>query len=103
MVDPLRCERGGGYSFPGAEVRGGVCATPRAAQIVSRQGRRAGIAGVTPHVLRHIFCKSLVDAGDSLDRVAVLAGHSNLDTTAGPRGPLSPAWRRRWGSSIGTC
>ncbi|WP_341474038.1 site-specific integrase [Desulfofundulus thermobenzoicus] len=36
----------------------------------------------TPHRLRHTFCKMLVDAGKSLDRVAVLAGHSNLNTTA---------------------
>ena len=33
-------------------------------------------------MLRHTFCKSLVDSGESLDRVALLAGHSNLNTTA---------------------
>ena len=37
---------------------------------------------VTPHVLRHTFCKSLVDAGESLERVALMAGHSNINTTA---------------------
>ena len=36
---------------------------------------------VTPHALRHTFGKSLVDAGVSLDKVAALMGHSNLNTT----------------------
>jgi len=34
------------------------------------------------HTLRHTFCKTLVDAGESLDRVAALAGHASLNTTA---------------------
>ncbi len=37
---------------------------------------------VTPHKLRHTFGKSLVDAGVSLDRVAMLMGHQDLATTA---------------------
>ena len=37
---------------------------------------------VTPHKLRHSFGKSLVDAGVSLDRVAMLMGHQDLATTA---------------------
>ena len=36
---------------------------------------------VTPHKLRHTFCKNLIDAGVSLEKVAMLAGHSNLETT----------------------
>ncbi len=50
---------------------------------LDRYARRAGIEGrVTPHMFRHTFCKALVDAGESLDRVAVLAGHNSLNTTA---------------------
>lgn len=50
---------------------------------LDRYARRAGIEGkVTPHMLRHTFCKALVDAGESLDRVAALAGHASLNTTA---------------------
>ncbi len=37
---------------------------------------------VTPHALRHTFGKNLVDAGVSLDRVAMLMGHKDLGTTA---------------------
>ncbi len=35
-----------------------------------------------PHaVLRHTFCKNLVDAGVSLEKIAALVGHESLDTT----------------------
>jgi integrase/recombinase XerC len=37
---------------------------------------------VTPHVLRHTFGKYLVDAGVSLDQVAQLMGHSDVNTTS---------------------
>lgn len=47
-----------------------------------RQSARAGLDPVvTPHVLRHTFCKMLIDLGVSLDRVATLAGHAWLDST----------------------
>ncbi len=36
---------------------------------------------VTPHKLRHTFCKNLIEAGVSLEKVAMLAGHENLETT----------------------
>lgn len=67
--------------FPG---RGGRPLTSRAVQqAFARYARRAGIeVTVTPHTLRHTFCKGLVDAGESLDRVAALAGHASLNTTA---------------------
>jgi integrase/recombinase XerC len=47
---------------------------------VAELGRRAGVA-VTAHTLRHTFAKNLVDAGVSLEKVAALLGHSNLNTT----------------------
>ena len=60
-----------------------ACLSARSAErIVSRYARLAGLEGVTAHALRHTFCKMLVDAGESLDRVATLAGHANLTTTA---------------------
>lgn len=36
---------------------------------------------ISPHHFRHTFCKNLVDAGVSLEKVASLAGHERLDTT----------------------
>lgn len=69
---------GGEWLFPG---KSGPM-TPRAVQKRLKElGRLAGV-DVTPHRLRHTFCKMLVDAGESLDRVALLAGHASLDTTA---------------------
>ena len=41
----------------------------------------AKIKDVSPHTLRHTFCKNLIDQGVPIDQVAVLAGHSSLDTT----------------------
>lgn len=36
---------------------------------------------ISPHQFRHTFCRNLVDAGISLEKVASLAGHERLDTT----------------------
>lgn len=50
--------------------------------IVEKYAYIAKLENLSPHVLRHTFLKTLVDAGESLDRVAILAGHENLNTTA---------------------
>jgi len=69
----------GEWVFPG---KNGGHLTVRAAQkALEKYGRLAGVE-VTPHRLRHTFCKMLVDAGEALDRVALLAGHENLNTTS---------------------
>ncbi len=39
------------------------------------------LGAVSPHQLRHTFCKNLVNAGVSLEKVASFAGHERLDTT----------------------
>lgn len=49
-------------------------------RVLSELGRRAGIE-VTPQELRHTFGKNLVDRGLSLEKVALLMGHSSLNTT----------------------
>ncbi len=43
-------------------------------------GRRANVE-VTPHTLRHTMAKNLMNADVSLEKVAALLGHSNLNTT----------------------
>ena len=48
---------------------------------VLRFAKKAGLKNVTPHTLRHSFAKALIDAGVSLEKVATLLGHSNLNTT----------------------
>ena len=36
---------------------------------------------ITPHSLRHTFCKNLINAGIGLEKVAMIVGHENLETT----------------------
>jgi site-specific recombinase XerD len=48
---------------------------------VLRFARETGLENVTPHVLRHSFAKALIDSGVTLEKVATLLGHSNLNTT----------------------
>ncbi|MFZ5898007.1 MAG: tyrosine-type recombinase/integrase [Bacillota bacterium] len=79
ISDWLAAHPGGPWLFPG---RQDAPLTRRAAEkALASLGRLAGV-DVTPHRLRHTFCKLLLDAGVSLDHVAALAGHGNLNTTA---------------------
>ena len=56
---------------------------PQAVQlIVKKYAQRAGLADVTPHVLRHSFAKHVLDAGEDLATVSRLLGHERLETTA---------------------
>jgi len=50
-------------------------------RIVRRYGQEAGLPHLSPHTLRHTFAKNLVNNGVSLEKVAVLLGHSSLETT----------------------
>lgn len=49
--------------------------------LINRYAYKAKLERVSPHSLRHSFCKNLIDAGVSLDKVALLAGHTSLDVT----------------------
>jgi len=42
---------------------------------------KTGIPDLTPHVLRHTFAHDLADRGESLQTIAQLLGHSNLNYT----------------------
>lgn len=52
-------------------------------RLLKKYSRQAGLdsEAVTTHSLRHTFGKNLVDSGVSLDQVAQLMGHANLNTT----------------------
>jgi len=79
VLDGYINETNGVWLFPGR--RNGFITTRAAENVLTKYGRLAGM-DITPHMLRHTFGKMLVDAGESLDRVAALMGHSNLNTTA---------------------
>lgn len=59
--------------------------TPRGVQSMltgyAKAAGHEGLDGLSPHALRHTFCKNLVDAGVGLEQVAALASHESLDTT----------------------
>ena len=55
---------------------------PRAVQrAVHRIAKKAKVENATPHTLRHTFAKTLLDENVPIDQVALLLGHSNLNTT----------------------
>jgi integrase/recombinase XerD len=62
--------------------KGGGLSPRSVERLVKKYAYHARLDEVTPHILRHTFCKSLIDARVSIDRVADLAGHESLDTTA---------------------
>ncbi|NMB42318.1 MAG: tyrosine-type recombinase/integrase [Firmicutes bacterium] len=51
-------------------------------RIIKKYADLAGLEEVSPHTLRHQFCKNLLDSGVDIVTVASLAGHSNINTTA---------------------
>lgn len=56
--------------------------TPRGVQsLLARYEELARLDDLSPHTLRHTFCKNLIDAGVGLEQVAALAGHESLETT----------------------
>ena len=62
--------------------RGDPLQTDAVQLLVRKYARRAGMTGVTPHILRHSFGKHLLDAGTDLVTVSRLLGHERLETTA---------------------
>jgi integrase/recombinase XerC len=57
---------------------------------------RGDIDNLSCHSLRHTFCKNLVDAGVSLEKVAALAGHDSLETPAAIANPLPTTSPWQW-------
>ena len=50
--------------------------------IIKKYAYYAKIDNLSPHTFRHTCAKNLIDAGQSIDRVAKILGHSNVNTTS---------------------
>ncbi len=50
--------------------------------IIKKYAYIAKIEHLSPHVFRHTCAKNLIDAGQSIDRVAKILGHANVNTTS---------------------
>ena len=61
--------------------RGDPLSSRATQRIIAKYASQANLEGVSPHTLRHSFGKNLVNAGVTLEKVAMLMGHESLDTT----------------------
>ena len=50
--------------------------------IIKKYAYIAKIEHLSPHVFRHTCAKNLIDAGQPIDRVSRILGHSNINTTS---------------------
>ena len=50
--------------------------------IIKKYAYISKIDNLSPHVFRHTCAKNLIDAGQPIDRVAKILGHSNVNTTS---------------------
>ena len=50
--------------------------------VIKKYAYNAKIDHLSPHVFRHTCAKNLIDAGQSIDRVSKILGHSNINTTS---------------------
>lgn len=48
--------------------------------IVNKYAKIAGLRHVTPHTLRHTFGKMIADKGAGIERIALLMGHTSLES-----------------------
>jgi len=71
---------GGKWVFPADRGKGHFIGVRK---LLSRVCRKAGLSGVTPHVLRHTFASIAGDLGYSELTIAGLLGHARRSVTAG--------------------
>jgi integrase/recombinase XerD len=62
-------------------ARGGRLTRQGAWAVLKTAAERAGLAGISPHTLRHSFATHLLDGGADVRVVQELLGHASVTTT----------------------
>ncbi|MER7500240.1 site-specific tyrosine recombinase XerD [Nonomuraea pusilla] len=62
-------------------ARGGRLTRQGAWEVLQAAAERAGLAGISPHILRHSFATHLIDGGADVRVVQELLGHASVTTT----------------------
>ncbi|MFI7124370.1 site-specific tyrosine recombinase XerD [Nonomuraea sp. NPDC050153] len=72
-----------GRGTPGVflNARGGRLTRQGAWEVLQAAAERAGLVGISPHVLRHSFATHLIDGGADVRVVQELLGHASVTTT----------------------
>ncbi|MDF5755929.1 site-specific tyrosine recombinase XerD [Spongiactinospora sp. TRM90649] len=78
---PILSSHGRGTSALFLNARGGRLTRQGAWEVLQAAAERAGLAGVSPHMLRHSFATHLLDGGADVRVVQELLGHASVTTT----------------------
>ena len=77
----VRPESSSNHLWTAVERNSGSLSERSIQRVLTRYKKLAGLECFSPHICRHTFAKNLIDQGVSLEKVAKLLGHANLNTT----------------------